>query len=74
MKNIGQRIISRRTELNISQTDLARQINESKQTLYKYEKGIITNIPIENLERIAKALEVNPAWLCGWSDRKEDEV
>lgn len=54
----GQRIKSRREELAISQTDLARRIGVSKQTLYKYENDIITNIPSDIIERLAKELDV----------------
>ena len=41
----GRRIKERRKFLNISQTDLAKRIHISKQSLYKYENGIVTNIP-----------------------------
>lgn len=62
----GQRIKSRREELNISQTDFAKKINVSKQTLYKYENDIVTNIPSNKLEKIAAALGVDPSFLMGW--------
>ena len=54
----GQRIKFRREQLNISQTDLAKRINVSKQTLYKYENDIITNIPSDKIEELAKVLDV----------------
>lgn len=62
----GQKIKSRREELNISQTDFAKKINVSKQTLYKYENDIVTNIPSNKLEKIAAALGVDPSFLMGW--------
>lgn len=62
----GQRIKLKREELNISQTDFAKKINVSKQTLYKYENDIVTNIPSSKLEKIAAALGVEPAFLMGW--------
>ncbi|MGP1349007.1 MAG: helix-turn-helix domain-containing protein [Stomatobaculum sp.] len=65
---VGERIKNRREELGISQVDLAISINTSKQTLYKYEKGIITNIPSDKIELIAKALHTTPAQLMGWED------
>ena len=34
--------------------------------MYKYENGIITNIPSNKIEAIAKALEITPAYLMGW--------
>lgn len=65
---IGDRIRSRRLALGISQTELARLTSVSKQTLYKYEKGIVTNMPISQIEVFAKALGVTPAYLMGWED------
>ena len=65
---IGQRIKQRREELGIGQTHLAERIGTSKQNLYKYENSIITNIPADKVEAIAKALYTTPAYLMGWSD------
>ncbi len=63
----GLRIKSRRNELNISQTELAKKLGISKQTLYKYENDIVTNIPSDNIEKLALALDVSPAWIMGFS-------
>lgn len=64
----GQRIRLRREELNISQTDLAEKIDVSKQTLYKYETDIVTNIPSDKIEAIAKILDTTPGYIMGWED------
>ena len=64
----GQRIRSRRKELNIGQTDLAEKISVSKQTLYKYEADIVTNIPSDKIEALANALDVSPGYIMGWED------
>lgn len=51
------KIIKReREKAGISQTDFAKMIKVTKQTLYKYEQGIITNIPSNKIEEIANAL------------------
>lgn len=65
---IGERIKKRRNDFMISQTDLAKKIGISKQTLYKYETNIITNIPSDTIERIASVLNVSPAYIMGWED------
>lgn len=65
---IGPRIKKLRKEKGISQIDLAIMIGESKQTLYKYETGKITNIPSDKIELIAEALGCSPAYLMGWTD------
>lgn len=65
---IGERIKQRREELGIGQTQLANLIGSSKQNLYKYENSIITNIPADKVEALAKALYTTPAYLMGWSE------
>jgi len=68
---IGSRIRKRRELLGISQTDLANMVKISKQTLYKYENGIITNIPSDKIEAISNKLDVSASYLMGWTT---DEV
>lgn len=63
---VGEKIKEKRILLGISQTELANMVNISKQSLYKYENNIITNIPSDKLELIAKKLKVSPAYLMGW--------
>ena len=65
---IGQRIKDRRERLGLGQTELADRVGISKQTLYKYENGIITNIPSDKIEAISKVLNSSPGYLMGWSD------
>ena len=64
----GMRIKQLRESLGISQTDLAKNVGVSKQTLYKYENDIITNIPSDVIERISDNLGCSPAYIMGWSD------
>ena len=66
----GERIRKTREDQGITQVELAERIGESKQTLYKYEAGIITNVPAEKIELIAHILDVSPAWLMGWQENK----
>ena len=68
---IGERIKMLREETGMSQVDFANKINVSKQTLYKYENNLITNIPSDKIEAIAKTASVSPAYLMGWSDSKD---
>ncbi|WP_318708848.1 LexA family protein [Candidatus Acetatifactor stercoripullorum] len=63
---VGERIKDLRERLNISQVDFANKINVSKQTLYKYENNIITNIPSDKIEAVAKIGNISPAYLMGW--------
>lgn len=65
---VGDRIRERREYLGISQIELAKRIHVLKQTLYKYEKNVITNIPLDKIEEIAEILKVSPSYLMGWQE------
>lgn len=67
---IGERIKELRISKGISQIDLAEKTGSSKQTIYKYENGIVTNIPSDKLESIANILGCTPAYLMGWNEKK----
>ena len=68
----GSQIKKRREELGYSQTEFAEMVSLSKQTLFKYENDIITNIPSDKIERIATALRVSPAYIMGWDSQREE--
>jgi transcriptional regulator with XRE-family HTH domain len=65
----GLRLKELREQKGMSQTEAARHIGVSKQTLYKYENNIITNIPSDIIERIAVLYETTPAYLMGWQEQ-----
>ncbi len=67
---VGERIKRKREEFGISQTDLAQQIGVSKQSLYKYETNIVTNIPSNIIEKIAVILDTSPCYLMGWESKE----
>ena len=67
---VGDRIRKHRELSGISQTYLAEKIGVSKQTLYKYEKNVITNIPSDKIEEIAKVLNVSESCLMGWENKE----
>lgn len=64
----GERIKHLREKKGMSQVSLADKINVSKQTLYKYENDIITNIPSDKVEAIAEATGSTPSYIMGWDD------
>lgn len=64
--SVGKRIAARRKEMGMSQPELGALCGTTKQTIFKYENEIVTNIPLDRLEKIALALDVSPAYLMGW--------
>lgn len=65
---IGDKIRSARIRAGYTQEQLAKAIGTTKQNIYKYEMGIITNIPLDRIEAIAAFLNVPPSFLTGWSE------
>lgn len=70
---VGDRIRKKREMIGMSQTELAEKAKISKQTLYKYEKNIITNVPSNKIEEIASILNVSESYLMGWDKNLNKE-
>ncbi len=71
--NIGERIKNARKLLGITQEELGKKCGVAKQTIFKYENGIITNIPIEKLKMISQVLDISAESLMGW-DSPDNEI
>ena len=65
-KTVGERIRFFREGKRLTQNELAAKVGTSPQNIYKYEQGIITNIPITRIVKIAEVLGVPPARIAGW--------
>lgn len=68
---IGKRIESARTELNLTQEDLAKELGLNKSTIQRYETGQIKKIKLPVIHAMANILNVNPSWLSDKSDNRE---
>lgn len=71
MGSVGMRIKLVRESLGMTATELAEKVGMPKQNIYKYERKITKNIPYQTLGRLARALDVNPSYLAGWTETKE---
>lgn len=65
---IGKKIKLLREQKGLTQSELAKYIKSTKQTVFKYESGIVTNIPMDKLTIIARVLDCSPAYLLGWEN------
>lgn len=65
---LGERIRNLRKEKGMSLEQLADMIGTSRQTVHRYETGVIANIPHEKIVALAKALGTTPSSLMGWDD------
>lgn len=55
-----------RLKQGLTQEELAQAANTTKQTISKYESGIIKNIPADKIKAIADKLSTTPDYLMGW--------
>lgn len=67
MSSIGDKIKQLRNSQGKTLEDVANMVGVSRQTIQRYESGVISNIPYDKIERIAKALNVQPDFLMGWT-------
>ena len=61
--NIGERIMALRKEKNISQTELAKRLNVSRQAVSKWEQGV-SSPDTERLIRLAEILGTEVEYLA----------
>ena len=68
LSELIERIKNRRLALELSYQDLSDATGISKSTLQRYETGFIKKVPINQMEVLARALHVTPAYLMGWEE------
>ena len=72
--NIGERIRTLRKAGGMTQSELAELLNTTKQNIFKYENGLVTNIPSDKIEKMAEIFGVSPAKLMGWDDKEQSNL
>lgn len=70
----GERIKQLRERAGLTQDELATKLKVTKQTIYKYEKNIVTNIPSDNIEVLANILDSTPEYILGWKKAAPAEI
>lgn len=68
---LKENIKQKRLENKMTLEELANKVGVSRQTIQRYESGIISNIPSDKIESMAKALDTTPAYLMGWTVAEE---
>ena len=74
MSTPGERIREMRIRNKLTLDDVAKKLNVNRQAVYKYEHGVVTNIPLENLEIMAEMFGTTPGYLAGWDDDHPPEL
>ena len=67
---IGQRIRTARERKDMTLDQVAALCKTTKQTIFKYENEIVTNIPYDKIVLLSNALDVSPSYLFGWEEKK----
>ena len=67
---IGKRIKECRVSAGMTLDELASIIGVNKSTVQRYENGKIAKVKLPIIQSIAEALNINPAWIIGKSDKK----
>lgn len=70
---IGDRIREKRKVKRYTLEQLAEEVGVTKSTILKYENGSIA-IPSDKIEKLAKSLNVSPAYLMGWTEENKQEI
>ena len=64
----AQRIKSRRKELRMTLEDVGNALGVTRVAVSRWENGLINNINIDKIEKIAEVLQCPPSYLMGWTD------
>lgn len=63
-----------RKERGLTLDALAALVGTSKQTIQRYETGVIANIPPKRVEELARALSTTPSELMGWEGISSPDI
>lgn len=70
---LGEKIRELRIANGMTQEELAAKLKTTKQTIWKYENDVVTNLPLNKIEGLATALNARPAYLMGWAEHLPEE-
>jgi repressor LexA len=71
---IGDNIRRKRKEKGLTLDDLGKQVGVSRQTIQRYESGVISNIPSDKIVKMAGALGCSPSDLMGWDKKNDNNI
>lgn len=68
----GTRLRLLRESKNITLDEAGRAIKKTRQTVFKYEHDIITNIPSDIIIELANLYGSTPAYIMGWDEANKE--
>lgn len=69
--DIKTKLYLRRKELGLTLEEVGNMVGVGKSTVRKWETGDIENMKRDKIALLAKALQVSPAYIMGWTDTAE---
>ena len=70
-KGMAERIKALRQEKGLTLEQVADVVGVGKSTVRKWETGMIANMKRDKIADLAKALGTTPAYLMGWTEKKD---
>ena len=70
----GEILRQKRRAAHLTMEALAAAVGTTRQTIYRYESGIIQTPPYDKVEALAAALDCPPADLLGWTEDAPEET
>lgn len=74
MNSVGNKIKELRVLSGMSQEALGQKIGVQRAAVNKYEKGVVENVPIRTIEKLAEVFNVTPAYLVGWDSKPQNPL
>ena len=71
---LGEKIRDLRIANGMTQEELAAKLGTTKQTVWKYENDVVTNLPLKKISGLADALRTSPGYLMGWTIEEAEET
>lgn len=71
---LGEKIRDLRIAGGMTQEELAAKLGTTKQTVWKYENDVVTNLPLKKISGLADALHTSPGYLMGWIVEEAEET
>ena len=68
---MGERIKQLRKSHNMSQEELGNILGVQKTAIFKYEKGMVENIPRESVLKMAAMFNVTPEYILAYTDNEK---
>ena len=68
LSSIGDRIKNLRIMYGLSQEEVGNRVGVQRAAINKYEKGLVTNIPLTTVEKLATLFDVSPTYIVGWTE------